>query len=209
MRKLLGVLFLSLLLVACGGGDDASEPDDTDVTEESATETESDDDQGESTDTDDSDEPVASATGEYERVHDITEITGDDRFIGLGGTIIHMDELDEVIEENDIFKLSAIRQIIFSEDYYIYQLEFELKIEDSVTVAVTDAEVDGTDVTHLVMIDYGQTLGTENFETDYITIYFHNFEDAVSQVDDLKVQLEVSKSGEYETIGESEIVLEF
>jgi len=136
-------------------------------------------------------------------------ITGDDRFIGLGGTIIHMDELDEVIEENDIFKLSAIRQMIFSEDYYLYQLEFELKIEDSVTVAITKAEVDGTDVTHLVMIDYGQILYIEDFETEYITIYFHNFEDAVSTVDDLKIQVEVSNSGDYETIGEFEIVLGF
>lgn len=210
MRKLLFLLFSAILLGACSSGDDSSTTNEDSTEAETPTNPELDHDEQKSPDaTDDTNESVVSGTGEYERVHDITEITGDDRFISLGGTIIDMSELDQVIENNDIFNLSAVRSIIFAEEYYIYQLEFELNVEDSVTVAITEAEVDGADVTTLTALDYGQILYVEDFETEYITIYFHNFEEAVPDVNELKVQVDVSKSGEYETIGEYEFVLEF
>jgi len=204
MRKIL-VLFLSaFVFVACGDTSDSESVEEDNHVNESESDIDNNDDAEE-------DEDLGSE-GAYEYTSDINQITKDNRFQGGAGTIAEMIETDEVIADNENFKLTAVRRIKMVELYQIYQLELENKSGHELYIRIVKAEADGNDQTGHTYMDLSSDISLDEDDIEYITITVDRLDGEHVTYDELKLNLEVISYGEEnyaEVIDEPEIILEY
>lgn len=151
--------------------------------------------------------------GEYEFTYDITEITNDDRFIPLAGTIEEMIEFNETITDNEHFRANLVRYIFLVDSLtYAYQLEIENKLDRDINIKIINALADGNDTTEITYIDYGKDAYLDEGETVYETLYITALEEEITSLDELKVEFEVtdlSPNNLYDKLGVHEVVFDF
>lgn len=120
---------------------------------------------------------------------------------------------DEVIADNEHFKASLVRYIFLVDSLtYAYQLEIENKLNHDINVQITNALADGNDVTEIVSLITGNSANLEGEETVYETIVILGFDEEITNIDELKVEFEVTDLGPdstYETLGVYELLFDY
>lgn len=212
MRKVFVLLFFIIFLAACNSAGNSNSAEDKNAVNES-NQTESNSNNDVESEVDEDDGNVMEGEDESGFTYDITEITGDDRFMPLSGNVEELIEFDEVIADNEHFRVTLVRYIFLSDSLtFAYQLEIENKLDREINLEIINSLADGVDRIEVTSLITGNSAYLLENETVYETLIVFGFEEEITKIDELKVEFEVkdmSPEANYDILGAHEIVIDF